>query len=67
MYLGMRHSHCLRQAYNEHQVPIRQEADGFVDNHFNFLNREEALKLAIKTGQVKSSHNGRELYSEDLW
>lgn len=40
--------------------------EGFLSNHNNFYNREEALKIAKKVGQVETTIS-RELTSEDLW
>ena len=48
---------------------IDYEADP--DDPFNgietFLDREEALELALKSGRITESINDRELFSEDLW
>ena len=40
---------------------------GFYTNHGNFLNREEAKKLAMQNNQLKKQTPFPELYSEDLW
>ena len=69
MFLGMRHAHCLRAA-SEHfgGIPIRENGDGFCDNHMHFLSREEAYDLAVNNGQIKRTTGGKgTLYSEDLW
>lgn len=39
---------------------------GFVDSADNFLTREEALSVAIKSGQIKKSKD-KKLFSDDLW
>ncbi len=69
-FIGMRHSHSMRQASTHFNEPIRGAyGDGFIDNHMNFLTRQEALILAKKNGQFKG-HSGSVcdiLYSEDLW
>lgn len=41
---------------------------GFADNFGQFLTREEALKLAVKQGQIRSKEQpDTRLYSEDLY
>ena len=69
LYAGMRHSHCIQAAYKRTGKPVLSESpDGFIDNHMNFLDRRESLKLAEKTGQLqRRTGPGDELYSEDLW
>lgn len=48
-----------------------KEVQGFVDNHGVFLDRKEALAVAIAAGQINTRRNKTfpedELYSEDLW
>lgn len=70
-FIGMRHSHTMRQASQHFNEPVRGNyGDGFIDNHMNFLSREEAMKLAKENGQFKRHSGGGEtdrLYSEDLW
>ncbi len=39
---------------------------GFVDNRGQFYDREQARKVAIKSGQLPKHFEG-EVYSEDLW
>jgi hypothetical protein len=41
---------------------------GFMTNAYQFLNREEAAHLALKSGQIKKLKFGTtQLFSEDLW
>jgi hypothetical protein len=68
IYAGMRHNICFAQIQQEglRYIPNLQTGDGFIDNHGDFHNRPEALVIANRAGQVRSS-NGVDLYSEDLW
>ena len=40
---------------------------GFLDEKDNFLTREEAYHHAVECGQIESSGEEKELFSEDLW
>ena len=74
---GPRHHYAYDQLLKlgfEPQKGYKFVVDGFVDHMGNFMNREDALKYAIKIGQVCSEIRGKywkgtkkELYSEDLW
>lgn len=50
---------------------IRNSVAGFIDNQYNFLNRHEALKVAIESGQVNIDNRvvypADELFSEELY
>lgn len=43
--------------------------DGFLDEHWNFMNRIEAHKMAYDAGQIPNDkpYHPTELFSEDLW
>ena len=48
------------------------DIQGFYDSEFNFLNRRDAYRRALQTGQLKrdpdpKKYQGQDLYSEDLW
>ncbi len=45
------------------------EEQGFLDSEGNFLNREEALIIALANNQIKDPNDIRanQLFSEDLW
>jgi len=61
-----RHHHVIRVAsYLGEKIPIIGE-QGFVDAEGAFLDREEALEVAVTCGLIDWSHD-RELFSEDLW
>jgi len=40
---------------------------GFIDENGEFIQRDEAARLAIANGQVKKLHAPPDLYTEDLW
>lgn len=42
--------------------------EGFITDKCGFLDRNEALKLALSNGQINQAQfNANELFSEDLW
>ena len=49
--------------------PVRQDEQGFVNSAGDFLDRNEAFKDAVKSGQIDNPKDGKEhrLFSEDLW
>jgi hypothetical protein len=63
-----RHHHVLREIYK-----IKKECtfntQGFLDNEGVFVNRKEALDIALAAKQVKDINNihAFQLFSEDLW
>lgn len=56
-----------------HQItPSSHEEQGFVDNRYNFLTREDAWVVAEKAGQIirrvgGDTINGGKLFSENLY
>lgn len=61
---------------NRHHHVIRMiggisgpDTQGFLDSNGNFLDRFEALEVALSAGQVIDTNNIRasRLFSEDLW
>jgi len=65
-----RHYTIIKQLIEEKNFksPIKG-IQGFVTNNGRFLNRKEALELAVKNNQVelKNCINKFNLFSEDLW
>lgn len=67
-----RHGQVLRLVeacyhFDDSQAAHKVE-QGFVTDHFRFVNRVEARDLADKTGQTSPRDKKLpELYSEDLW
>jgi len=45
------------------------DKQGFLDNNGEFLDRKQALAVALNAGQVKNPDNIRagQLFSEDIW
>jgi len=73
IYYGHRHNHCIDAANGELSWTMnRQEISklkihqGFITNKNRFVEREEALTIALANNHVKDIR-GNELYSEDLY
>lgn len=68
IYIGRRHHIII----NENPFGFFKGKDavqGFIDAEGNFLDRKEAAKIAIESGQVKEENMTVKgtLFSEDLW
>lgn len=61
-----RHYQVLRGLDGAGADPLEWE-QGFLSSTGRFLDRREALEVAIASGQVTTPRNPRELFSEDLW
>lgn len=61
-----RHHHIIREMVKIGENP-RKGVQGFVTNHGDFLDREEALKYAYEHDLILLSDDPSELFSEDLW
>lgn len=66
IYSGYRHCNILWQSKLVSRNPYHQ---GFLTNKGRFVNREEALIIALKNSQVLDLKDvrGNQLYSEDLY
>ena len=69
---GWRHGCCFEQLkgllHNVHKKPPASiQTQGFITSNNRFLNRIEARKFVLETGQLESTEFGDELYSEDLY
>lgn len=66
IYCGLRHANILWQSKNVSRNPNHQ---GFLTSKGRFVNRKEALIIALENEQVidKSQIRGDNLYSEDLY
>lgn len=66
---GFRHSNIIRLYYSLFEQPTRRETSvqGFLTSHNRFVNRLEANKIAMDSGQVPDNTEGDELISEDLY
>jgi len=76
IHYGHRHSHCLAAANDELSWTLSRQQickikleQGFITSQNRFVNREEALMIALDNNQVidKSEIRGNRLYSEDLY
>lgn len=76
IFYGHRHYHCLEASngelswtLNRQQIMKINRIQGFITNTNRFVNREEALIIALKNNQVldKNEIRGSKLYSEDLY
>lgn len=78
VYFGHRHCHCfeasngeLSWTMNREQITKVKRTQGFVTSLKRFVNREEAMLIALKNNQVKTllpnERPNKELYSEDLY
>lgn len=63
-----RHHHVLRDIYANNGKTF-PNVQGFLDNRGKFLNRRDAMRVALAAGQVLmgSALHGYLLYSEDMW
>lgn len=66
IYCGLRHANILWQSDKVSRNPHHQ---GFLTSKGRFVNREEALIIALENDQVldKTQIRGDSLYSEDLY
>lgn len=64
-----RHSHVIRIIKEDTENPFSFDVQGFLDNEGIFVNRREALDIALKANQIIDINNIRanRLFSEDLW
>ena len=76
VFLGARHfDERMIEAMEHYNVPNMRnhhgEVQGFVDQHGVFMDREEALKVAIEAGQINhyrtKTKPENKLFSEDLY
>ena len=62
--LGRRHCDIIAR-FGAENLDLRQQ--GFYTSWGRFLNREDALSLALENGQVVDHVHGTKLFSEDLY
>ena len=68
---GERHCDCFEWMF-KHQVVYDRDTyeQGFLTNTNQFVDRYEAMNMALDWGQVSEEDgyaSGQQLYSEDLW
>lgn len=64
-----RHHHVIGLIADSNGVGINgPDIQGFLDSNGHFVNRADALLIALRAGQVLVPANvGNQLYSEDVW
>lgn len=64
-----RHNHCFAKIaeQNPDVEVMRGETQGFETSTGRFVDRVEAAKIAVESGQIPHTKWGDELYSEDVW
>lgn len=67
IFYGKRHSDCIFLANRINGEPPRERIEGFLTDMGRFVDREEAMDIAIKAKQVSRDHSGTRLFSEDLY
>ena len=67
---GKRHCDCFEWMF-KHKVEYDKEThvQGFLTNQYQFVDRYEAMYMAMDYGQLEYDENkeGKPLFSEDLW
>lgn len=71
---GRRHHNCITTAYIlGNKITVRENMQGFITTLDRFVNRSEAMKIALAANQVKGFNEDNEvlisemLYSENLY
>lgn len=64
---GRRHSNCFENLYRSWNYDKSKVEQGFYTDQSRFIDRREAMELALSTGQLAKTTGFQELWSEDLW
>jgi hypothetical protein len=64
VYTGHRHHNIIQ---DNQDIDFRSCVQGFVDSEGSFLDRRQAYKIAVESGQVKNVISPPILTSEDLY
>jgi hypothetical protein len=76
IYYGHRHNYCIDALNNElswtmnrQEILKLKKIEGFITSNNHFVDRTEALIIALENDQVidKTQLRGNKLYSEDLY
>lgn len=76
IFYGHRHNHCfeamndaLSWSMNRQEINKLEVEQGFLTSEGRFVDRKEALKIALENDQVidRTQIRGENLYSEDLY
>ena len=64
-----RHHHVIKHLVKVLGInkPVGHKGQSFYLADGTYINRQEARKLAIKSGQCSNPEHSTELFSEDLW
>jgi hypothetical protein len=67
-----RHHHVLELMFNKGVGSAGPDIQGFLNGDGQFLNRHDAMKAAVSSGQLNrrpgaNNYQGEMLFSEDLW
>lgn len=66
--VGRRHCDCFEQLFKHgYRFDRHESVQGFWTDAGRFLDRYDAMDLALSTGQLAKPTEYRDLYSEDLW
>lgn len=64
--IGYRH-HDIYQRFNDRSLSKKLDDQGFYTSKGRFVDRKEAMNIAVECGQVDERLKGRDLFSEDLY
>ena len=65
---ALRHAECIHNAIlRGWDQPVRSTEQGFVDENGKYYSRNDAVAVAIASGQLPESFRKDTLASEDLW
>ena len=74
IFYGHRHNHCFKAISDElswnmtrQQISELKKIQGFITSKNRFVNRKEALNIALMRHQIITSSYNKELYSENLY
>jgi hypothetical protein len=67
---GHHHAHCIYTIHalsDKRQAELGESVQGFLTNKNRFIDRMEALEIAIKANQLIEPVYGDELFSENIY
>lgn len=69
IYTGRRHHNIISDMRNKYLILDKQAIryQGFILENGNYIDRIQAAKIALGSGQIKKLNHPPNLYSEDLW
>jgi len=63
---GTRHSEILFDLFEKYPELYRTKEEGFLTSTGRFVDRKDAINIALKSGQIKKTPETGRLISEDL-